>query len=98
MSGASLKASLPRFVARLELMLACLLAEQVDVYNVLSSEHTELSIDKFRWVDSSATLCWIRNEKPKFIHDQIKLNNCLLKFYFLQLLGITLKALSQRLW
>ena len=55
----------PQSVPRLELMGACLLAEQVhNVYNVLSSGHTELSIDKFCWVDSSATLCLIRNEKP----------------------------------
>ena len=59
----------------LELMGACLLAEQVDnVYNVLSAEHTELSIEKFCWVDSLATLCWIRNEKPwkRFIRDRVK--------------------------
>ena len=63
-------------VPRLELMEACILAEQLDnVYNVLSSEYTELSTDKFCWVDLSATLCWIRNEKPwkKFIRDQVKL-------------------------
>ena len=62
-------------VSRLELMGACLLSEQSDnVYKVLSSELTELSIEKICWVDSSATLCWIRNEKPwkKFIRDRVK--------------------------
>ena len=62
-------------VPRLELMGACLLAEQGhNVYNVLSSELTELSIEKICCVDSSATLCWIRNEKPwkKFIRDRVK--------------------------
>ena len=62
-------------VPRLELMAACLLSEQVDsVYNVLSLELTELPIEKVCWVDSSATLCWIRNEKPwkKFIRDRVK--------------------------
>ena len=51
------------------------MAEQVDnVYNVLSSEYTELSIEKICWLDSSATLCWIRNEKPwkKFIRDRVR--------------------------
>ena len=42
----------PQSMPRLELMGACLLAEQVDnVYNVLSSEHAELSIEKICWVD-----------------------------------------------
>ena len=60
-------------VPRLELMGACLLSEQVDnAYNVLSLELTKLPIEKVCWVDSSATLCWIRNEKPwkKFIRDR----------------------------
>ena len=62
-------------VPRLELMGACLLSEQVDnVYNVLSLELTELPIEKVCWVDSSATLCGIQNEKPwkKFIRDRVK--------------------------
>ena len=65
----------PQSMPRSELMGACLLVEQVDnVYNVLSSELTELSIEKICWVDSSATLCWIRNEKlwKKFIRDRVK--------------------------
>ena len=61
---------------RLELTGTCLLAEQVDNVYVLSSGHAELSIEEFCWVDSSATLSWIRNEKPwkKFISDRVKRN------------------------
>ena len=51
-------------IPRLELLGATLMSKLVHaVHSVLQKEVQE-PIDTFYWVDSMATLCWIKNEKP----------------------------------
>ena len=51
-------------IPRLELLGATLMSKLVHtVLSVLQKEVQE-SIDTYYWIDSMATLCWIKNDKP----------------------------------
>ena len=54
------------------------MARLVDsLYRILQGELRCGKIDKFHWVDSSAALCWIRNDRPWKVYFQNRIKDIL---------------------